>query len=228
MWLRAISGEGLALSPSFDPPIVVNVRDRVSPLRKLVDWLERAGHERITLLDNDSTYPELLTYLTDSPHNVVRLGQNLGSRALWLSNRLPTEPYIYTDPDILPIEECPLDAVERFKYLLDRVAVPKVGFGLHIDDLPADWRHREWETGPQIRGMVVREGAYISLIDTTFALYRPGIMDFRYQAVRTGFPYEARHLSQSWYGGEITAEERYYLDRAIQGPAGSSWAQVAA
>ena len=72
----------LSLLP-FDPPILINVRDRVTPLRKLVSWLELAGHERITLLDNDSTYPELLTYLDASPHEVIRrLARTWGSRAL--------------------------------------------------------------------------------------------------------------------------------------------------
>lgn len=211
----------------FDPPVFINARDRASVLKRLVAWLERAGHERITILDNDSTYPESVEYLDASPHEVVRLGENLGSRALWLSGRAPDEPYIYTDPDIIPIEDCPLDAVERFKHLLDRYPYPKVGFGLYLDDLPADFRYRSWETGPQIQGTLIEPGARHSLIDTTFALYRPGITDFRYEALRTEYPYQARHVSPSWYGGELTDEDRFYLERAIQGPAGSSWAQVA-
>lgn len=38
-------------------------RDRVEPLRELVDWLELAGLERIVLIDNDSAYEPLLAYL---------------------------------------------------------------------------------------------------------------------------------------------------------------------
>ena len=37
----------------FGPPIIINCRDRVTPLRKLVEWLERANHQTIVLLDND-------------------------------------------------------------------------------------------------------------------------------------------------------------------------------
>ena len=58
-------------------PIFINCRDRVTPLRDLVAWLERAGHQRIILVDNDSTYEPLLEFYEQSPHEVVRLGQNL-------------------------------------------------------------------------------------------------------------------------------------------------------
>lgn len=212
-------------------PVYINVRDRVTPLRKLVSWLEGTDSwARITLLDNASTYEPLLAYLEDTPHKVVRLGQNLGSRSIWLAGLAPDEPYVFTDPDIVPIDECPLDAVDRFGDLLDRFPVPKVGFGLYLADLPdtIDPGIVRWESGPQITGPFVAEGARQSLIDTTFALYRPGLTEFSYQGIRTDFPYQARHLSPSWYGGELTDEDRFYLDGAIVGPAGSSWAQAVA
>ena len=59
------------MSARFDPPIVICSRDRVWCLRRLVDWLERAGHERIVIVDNASTYEPLLDYLDGSPHQVV-------------------------------------------------------------------------------------------------------------------------------------------------------------
>ena len=40
-----------------------------------------------------------------------------------------------------------------------------------------------------------------------------------------GFPYEARHIWPSWYCGELSAEDRFYLERASKEPYfGSSWA----
>src|SRR5215469_1260868 len=92
-------------------PVYITVRDRVSDLRRLVAWLERAQHRNIVLMDNASTYEPLLAYLGDSPHEVVYLSQNLGSRALWRSGLVPNEPFVLTDPDIIPTEDCPLDAV---------------------------------------------------------------------------------------------------------------------
>src|SRR5437879_5702154 len=94
-----------------ETPIFVNVRDRVTCLRQLVDWLERAGHERIVLVDNASSFPPLLDYLEDTPHQVVRLGANLGSRALWAANLVPDEWFVYTDPDVVPTDDCPSDLV---------------------------------------------------------------------------------------------------------------------
>ena len=132
---------------------------------------------------------------------------------------------MYTDPDIVPIEECPLDLVSHLKEWLDRRPdFPKAGPGLYLKDLPEDWPHGSWEAGPTILGPSLGEGAYQSLIDTTFALYRPG-MRMAYEAMRTSFPYEARHVSPSWYGGELSDEDRHYLGRASKEPYfGSSWA----
>jgi hypothetical protein len=211
-------------------PIFINVRDLLTPLKAQVAWLERAGHENITLLDNCSSYPPLIDYLADTPHKVVRLGENLGSHSIWLAGLAPDEPYVFTDPDIVPIDECPLDAVEHLATLLGRHDGPKVGFGLYMKDLPdtIDPGIVRWETGPEIRGTMVGDGVRQSLVDTTFAVYRGSVKEHTYRGLRTEHPYLARHLSPGWYGGELTDEHRYYLAHAIKGPLGSSWAQAEA
>jgi hypothetical protein len=48
----------------------------------LVDYHERAGQERIVLLDNASVYPRLIEYLDATPHTVIRLRINAGLLAL--------------------------------------------------------------------------------------------------------------------------------------------------
>src|SRR5438876_984039 len=75
-----------------------------------------------------------------TPHTVVRLGANVGHFALWKADgvfdRAQGRPFVYTDPDIVPEADCPLDAIDRFTELLDRFPrVNKAGFGLRIDDI---------------------------------------------------------------------------------------------
>jgi hypothetical protein len=187
-----------------DVPVFINCRDRLEPLRKLVSWLERAGCEEIYLLDNDSAYEPLLDYYRQSPHRVLMLGANYGKNAPWTAPGVPElmadRPFVYTDPDVIPDERCPLDALDLFAELLGRYgAVNKAGFGLRIDDLPDHYRHKEaviaWER--RFWEWPLERGAYYAPLDTTFALYRVGSGPRPAEAVRTGPPYVARH--DSWY-----------------------------
>lgn len=215
-----------------DVPIIINCRDRVTPLARLVSWLKSAGHRRIYLLDNDSAYPGLLRYYEslrgDRAVTVVRLGINLGHAALWRSGFLgmlgPNTPFVYSDPDILPCPTCPLDAVGHFiKMLLRFPQAAKAGFGLRIDDLPDHHAHKpeviEWESRfwkYRIGKPGLGDELYYGRIDTTFALYRPGTpYDHRLPALRTGYPYLARHLP--WYEDSAHPSEGdlFYRNRAV-------------
>ena len=85
--------------------------------------------------------------------------------------------YVVSD-HVVPTEECPLDAVDRFLDLLQRYPeYVKVGFGLKLDDIPdrfglkssvLPWEKQFW-TRP-----LGETGLYEAIIDTTFALYRGG------------------------------------------------------
>lgn len=201
----------------MDCPVYITVRDRLRDLRKLVDWLERAGHRRIIFLDCASSYLPLLRYLAASRHEVRWLGGNLGSRALWEANMVPDEPFVLTDPDIIPLDSCPHDAVAHLHRLLEaHPGYAKAGLGLYLEDV--EFPSKPWER--TLHSREIAPGVYDSLIDTTFALYRPSA-EFEYQAIRTGHPYQARH--GSWYISEPDAEDAYYLERATPGPTGSSW-----
>jgi hypothetical protein len=207
-------------------PIIINCRDRVTDLSALVDWLELAGHQRIVLLDNDSTWEPLLDYYARTPHEVVRIGANLGHLALWESGRVPDEWFVYTDPDIIPAETCPPDLVMHlYAAMLGWTGRVKAGPGLKIDDIPA--HNLTWDVSDAAeRGYWAPErevamGLFDAAIDTSFALYRPNSRFALAPALRCGKPYVARHMS--WYADTLnpTEEERYYIAHAS---GSSTWA----
>jgi hypothetical protein len=215
------SGRGAHVAMSFDPPIFIICRDRLTGLADLVAWLESVGCQRIHLVDNDSAWPPLLEYFEQTPHTVIRTGQNLGNTAVWahdLPDRYaPGEPFVVSDPDVVPVEECPRDALERFRWLLRRYPdYVKAGFGLVLDDLPehngqrdviVGWESQYWRTK-------LGRGIYHAPIDTTFALHLPGVPWTLRPAIRTGRPYVARHLG--WYTSTADPgdEEIFYRGRA--------------
>ena len=116
--------------------------------------------------------------------------------------------FVFTDPDIVPDEKCPLDAIDFFGEILDMYPErDKAGFGLRIDDVPDAYKFKQQ--------VVIRESQfwerqlaprlYDASIDTTFALYREPAPHRFDRAVRTGFPYVARHTP--WYLDERSLPE---------------------
>jgi hypothetical protein len=214
--------------PRRQLPVVIICRDLVSDLRRLVGWLEAAGHERLVLVDNASTYPPLLDYLRGTPHEVVWLPVNAGQRSPWLSGLLDglgsATPFAVSDPDVLPDDAAPADSLEHLQELLLRhTAFDKAGFGLHIDDLPARYPHRDavrrWEAPFWERE--VEAGVFAAHVDTTLAVYRPGTPYKVTESLRTGPPRLARHLP--WYRDprKPDAETAYYF--AHRDPATGFW-----
>jgi hypothetical protein len=202
------------------PPVFVNCRDRLACLEALLAWLEGAGCDEIYLIDNDSRYEPLLAFYERCPHEVVYLGRNVGRFSMFVVEELQTRvsgrSFVYTDPDIVPVAECPPEALLHWADLLERYPdVSKVGPGLKIDDIPMCYgyrrRARRWEK--KWWKDEVEPGVFRAFIDTTFALHRAGTTDFSFDALRTGHPYVARHLA--WYADSKnpTAEEQFYNRR---------------
>jgi hypothetical protein len=200
-----------------DTPIFIISRDRLEPLLALVEWLEKANCTNIVILDNASTYPPLVKYLDSCKYRVERYKKNWGhlvaQKARLIRQAARAGYYVITDPDIIPKASCPKDALEYFYRLLNQYPqVVKVGFGLCIDDLPDAYEHKQhvltWEG--QFWENEVSPGVFAAPIDTTFALYRPGVEFSRTPSIRTGEPYVARHLP--WYSvsDALSAEEEYY------------------
>jgi hypothetical protein len=201
-------------------PIIINVRDRLSPLLLLLEWLESVGQREIWLCDNASTYPPMVEFLNTTPHRVVFTKFNLGKRAPWLSGLVPEvgngRYFVVTDPDVVPTEDCPTDALQFFKRSLqEHPEINKIGFSLKLDDLPDTFVHKqnviEWES--QFWTIPAFNEFYRAPIDTTFAMYPPGLGHGPHH-LRSAPPYEARHLP--WYQNSArpTEEDTYYATHA--------------
>ena len=210
-------------------PIIINNRNRFTYLMQLINWLEKNGYKNIYIIDNNSSYEPLVKYYQTTTYKVFHLSENVGHLSLWktgIIKQFEKSYYVYTDPDVLPIDECPDDILDYFYTILNRYSnTEKVGFGLKIDDLPnyyldkqkvINWENIFWkkEIEPQV---------YDAAIDTTFALYKPFTNGLHYvqNALRTGGKYQLHHLP--WYEDSLnpTSENEFYKNNIK--PGASHW-----
>lgn len=205
-----------------DIPVYLISFNRLSYLESLIPWLEKAGCSNIHIIDNASTYQPLLEYLDKTPHTVHRMEKNYGHTVLFdvpeFKDIIDNQYFVLSDPDILPVEDCPFDFMTFLYRILKRFPkITKAGFSLKLDDLPDHYALKEtvikWEKSFYEKAVKGSEPTlYKAPIDTTFALYRPrkewkkGFAE----VIRTGFPYQARHLP--WYKdlNNLTEEDRFY------------------
>jgi hypothetical protein len=206
-------------------PIVINNRNRLTFLKQLVDSLVERGYSNLIVLDNDSTYPALLEYYKSFPGKVIYLHKNLGYKALSkivLYKEIRRGYYVYTDPDVVPIDECPEDFMQTFYQIMKKhPSIMKVGFSLKIDDLPDCYEKKQKviDHEAQFWKSEIDDNCYLAQVDTTFALHRPysKISTFRAKMIRVGYPYELHHLP--WYldSKNLPEEELYYIEHASIG-----------
>jgi len=210
------------LLSEFEIPIIINNFNRLASLKLLIEFLEGRGYKNITVIDNDSTYPPLLDYYKQCSVKVIHLNANLGHLAFWKSGLYKGyrwNYFVYTDPDVVPIEQCPANFLGYFRKLLTKYrGIDKAGFGIKIDDLSESFHLKESvvEYEKKYWRHEVEQNVFQAAIDTTFALYRPfsnRLQDEVYTlpALRVGHPYLLRHMP--WYvnSDALSEEDQYYL-----------------
>jgi len=204
-------------------PIIIISYNQLSYLRQLIKFLWDHNYRNIVIIDNNSSYPPLLKYLHEIGDriSVYKLKENYGYRVLWKKKELFSKYtkgyYVITDPDIIPIENCPKDFLKYFKKILDQTPqIDKVGFSLQLTNIPDAnpnkdkiliWEEKYWQK-------VDRNGNYIAEIDTTFALYRPGNPFVTYRGIRTKYPYSAYHKGWEIDPANLTSEQKFYYNTA--------------
>jgi len=202
-------------------PIFVISHNRLGCLKEQLEAFSSRGYKNIKIIDNLSTYQPLLDFYQQSGLEVLYMDQNYGHEVFvksGLYSKFGNDYYAVTDCDVVPTEDCPDNFMERFYELLQkhRTAfgkfIYKVGFGLKLNDLPDHFKHKSdvigWESG--FWKQVVEDNVFQAPIDTTFALYRPGIPMVWAESLRTGEPYLARHTG--WYLDldNLSEDEQYY------------------
>ena len=186
---------------------------------------------RIILVDNASTYPPMLEYLSAPEPGVTVVTQleNTGPRHVVLDPaNLELLPRIFcvTDPDLMFNSEMPSDFVARLAALTETYSIGKAGLALAISDTEAmrqqdyaigdrtwkvwEWEQQYWEypIGATPNG----DPVYRAVIDTTFAVYNKAYFkpEQYQQAIRVAGRYTCKHLP--WYldVGLPPTEEKFY------------------
>jgi hypothetical protein len=205
-------------------PIIINNFNRLDSLRQLIWSLEKRGYTNLYIIDNHSSYLPLLDYYRKCPYTVFHLDENIGMNALWktgIYNRFKRDFFVYTDSDVVPIEECPENFLLLFHETLKKHKLArKVGFSLKIDDIPDCYSFREEVIDNEKHFFKHKQDEFLfwAPIDTTFALYRPygkrKHAYFNIEMYRCAFPYMARHIP--WYidSNNPDEENRYYIENA--------------
>lgn len=208
-------------------PVYVNVFNRLTTTQILCEQISALTNAVPIIIDNASTWEPLLDWYDHCQHEVIRLRENLGHHAPWLSGVISQDSspvYGVTDCD-LDLAGVPVDAIAVLTAGLGN-GILKCGLSLRIDDLPPwqngvkEWESRWWKA-PVIGGRYYR-----AAIDTTFALYRADtrhdvcMMVANVPSLRAAKPYTARHVP--WYldAENLDAENANYFATANES---NSW-----
>jgi len=213
-------------------PVYVPCFNNPTYLKMMVDQLTRLGFGNVVVIDNDSTFPPMLSYLERLPESVslIRLQQNRGPRDLFSDPtnyaQLP-DYFCLTDPDLQFNPDLPADFLGDLIEATETHRIGKAGFGLQISDhenmlqrkIPIgsreywiwEWEEQFWKT--PLSRTKSGDQIYRAEIDTTFALYNKRYFDPTYpdclKAVRIADRLTCRHLP--WYRDNLlTPDEKDY------------------
>lgn len=216
-------------------PIFICNFNRLGPTQALIEALLKRNYNNVTIIDNASKYPPLLEWYDKCPAKVVRLEVNLHQG---IFNLLPQfdhirtqQLYVWTDSDVVPVEECPTDFIEHMTEILLEHGMPKLGLSLRIDDLPNHYKHKD--------EVIKHESIFTKLghidsphgkvwkapIDTTFAICAIPDCGLCQGAYRMDWPYTARHIP--WYYDSTKLPEDEIFMRKNKNPrVGTQWSAM--
>lgn len=198
-------------------------RNYFASLVAMIEYLQRLERVDVVIIDNESTYPQLLDWYKTYDGKIVFLGNNIGNRSPWL-NKIVMQPeehskyygseyYIVTDPD-LSLDKIPNNLLDIMIEASDIcVFANKIGLSLEINDIPEDSIFGkknivEWES--QFWKKIIYNRYWHADVDTTFALYKSNTNHEYAQrtdnSIRLDRPYTAKHLPWYFTTNNITDE----------------------
>jgi len=118
-------------------------------------------------------------------------------------------PYVYTDPDVLPIERCPKNFVKRLMEILDS------NHGLVWEDVTFfDKEETQRRESNFYAGSQIGDNLFYAQVDTTFALYS-NVRHYSLRfSVRTTGNLMAYHLPWYFDYDNLPDDEKYYMEHA--------------
>ena len=115
-------------------PIIIISYNQLFYLKQLIGFLQDNAYTNIVILDNNSTYAPLIEYFKEIKDDVKihKFNKNYGHRVFWSQDEVfkayAKGYYVVTDPDIMPLSDCPHDFLRYFKKILNaNPEVNKVG-----------------------------------------------------------------------------------------------------
>jgi hypothetical protein len=209
-------------------PIVILNKDRLGPLKMLVESLTKRGYNNIIIIDNQTTYQPTLDWYKESGINVFynsidatlydtgtfyRLAFELNHPVF---SQIVKDYYVFTDSDVVPIDIIPEDFIDSMIQVCNEFNVMKVGLGLKIDDLPnTDFsKHVISIESPHWQNRITHSTyeLYQAGVDTTFAVYAPNSKPLlNCDVIRMGGNYIAKHMPWYYDIHNMPDDEYYYL-----------------
>lgn len=198
-------------------PIFLTNLNRLSTTKKMVEDLFRLNsNSRITIIDNDSTYPPLLEWYEKIKGDVklIRHNENRGPWAFFysgISAAIDSDYYVYSDADLELNPNMPSDWQEiMFGYLHKYNRKPSLA--LKLSDIPEnDLKKRIIDHQGICWYETDEKDVYKAVTDMTFSFDAKN-KGYRYESVRLAGRFECRHIP--WYldFDNLPEEEKYYID----------------
>lgn len=211
-------------------PMVIPTYNNPTYLNNTVTFWKERGVSEFVIVDNGSTYPEMIKLLDSIDGVIISLPENPGPRAFYenkiIYSWLP-EIFIATDPDLRYKKEITLSDIENLVQATWQYKLFKIGSRLNLDMEEESMVDKEylWGGTPNtIRnlesmyytnciGIYNNEPLFSAPVDTTFAVYNKNHDNgFFSNNARIGGIYEVDHLGWCMEHPIPKEERAFYLD----------------